>query len=129
MPGGICGAYKNTKGARAHIKGIPSAKKYRPCIVDGKKALFHRWADKGKLVVQLQGMFTGKEIRETSQHIYQDDDLIMTDRRSDIMQMQYTYGIVEFADGRVSEGEPSKIRFTDNMVNKTLNTVAEKPKE
>lgn len=129
MAGGICGAYKNTKGAKAHIKGKPSIKKYRPCVVDGKKALFHRWADKGKLVVRLDGIFTEKKLQEASLHIYQDDDLIITDRKSDVVQIQQTYGIVEYENGVVAEVEPEKIVFTDNKAVKICNLVADKPQE
>ena len=125
MSGGICGAYKNTKGAKAHTKGKPSIKKYRPCVVDGKKAIFHRWADKCKLVVRLNGMFTEEKLRKASLHIYQDDDLIIADRTSDVMQMQQTYGVVEYENGVVAEVEPVKIVFTDNVAEKICNPVAE----
>lgn len=130
MSGGICGAYKNTKGAKAHIKGKPSIKKYRPCVVDGKKALFHRWADKGKLLVRLNGMFTEESLQKASIHIYEDEEMIIADRTSDSMQMQYTYGIVEFEDGRIEEVVPAKIKFMDNMAEKICNYVpGNKPKE
>ncbi len=97
--------------------------------MDGKKALFHRWADKGKMALMIKSVLPAKEFEKQLNCIVNTKDLLITDNKADVIQMQCTYGIVEFADGRVSEVEPSKIRFTDNMVNKTLNTVAEKLKE
>lgn len=66
---------------------------YRPCYVDGKKALFHRWVDCRKIVEPsvLKGGHGGGVIART-------------------------FGIVEYADGTVAEVAPSTIRFDDDKL-------------
>lgn len=60
----------------------------RPCFVDGKRALFHRWEDKAEVVGEspLRGGHPGGQIWAT-------------------------LGIVEFEDGTVQEVYPVRIRF------------------
>ena len=60
----------------------------RPCFVDGKRALFHRWEDKAELVGEslLRGGHRGGQRRAV-------------------------VGIVEFEDGTVKEVYPSDIQF------------------
>lgn len=67
--------------------------KYRPCFVDGKKALFHKWNDRAE--VQAPGFAIGS---------------------SPGGQLKATFGLVEFEDGTVREVEPYSIRFADNII-------------
>ena len=62
---------------------------YRPCLVNGRKALFHRWEDKAS-------------IRDT----------IMAGTIPG--QLAATVGIVEYEDGTVHECYPYEIRFCDS---------------
>ena len=65
----------------------------RPCIVDGQKALFHRWMDISKVIPPspLKGGHSGGTIREV-------------------------FGIIERDDGSVSECYPYEIRFIDGKI-------------
>ena len=66
---------------------------YRPCLVAGRKALFHRWADRADVMapsVLNGGYLSG--------------------------QLWQVFGIVEYEDGQVSEVSPNKIRFLDNKL-------------
>lgn len=60
----------------------------RPCFVDGKRALFHRWTDHAEVVCEspLRGGHPGG-------------------------QLWITFGIVEFEDGTIQEVYPSRIHF------------------
>lgn len=71
--------------------GITITYERRPCIVKGKKALFHRWADKAQLVGEspLRGGHPGG-------------------------QLWLVVGIIEYEDGCVHEAYPDEIRFIDN---------------
>lgn len=60
---------------------------YRPCIVKGKKAIFHRWEEKQK-----------------------NDKLTLSEI------IKETVGIVEFEDGKVKEVFPPHIKFCDNKI-------------
>lgn len=64
---------------------------YRPCIVEGMQALFHRWEDVSKIVAPslLKGGHPGGELRGT-------------------------FAIVEMEDGSVRRVQPQDLRFTDN---------------
>ena len=63
-------------------------KDLRPCIVKGKPAAFHRWADKAQVISP--GMTIGSHPGG---------------------QLWQVVGIVEYADGTVCECYPNEIRF------------------
>lgn len=64
---------------------------YRPCIVDGMKATFHRWADKS-WIVPPSPMIGGHQGGV----------------------VQGVFAIVEMEDGTVREVEPEKVKFETN---------------
>ena len=72
-------------------KVIISTSEYRPCFLDGMKALFHRWEEKSWVVPPspLVGGHSGGTVRGV-------------------------YAIVELPDGTVREVEPSAIQFESN---------------
>lgn len=65
---------------------------YRPCYVDGRKGLFHRWANNAK--PQLP---RGQEPGENARYF----------------QFRTTKGLVEFEDGHVESVWPQDIQFAD----------------
>jgi hypothetical protein len=67
----------------------------RPCIVNNRKALFHKWSDKSKVVSPspMVGGPVGGVIN-------------------------YTVGIIEYEDGVVTECYPYEIRFVDGEFQK-----------
>ena len=69
---------------------------HRTCIVDGKKALFHRWHEFCQVVEA--GIAIGSHPAG---------------------QIKYTLGTVEFMDGTIHEVAPHKIQFVDNLVEET----------
>ncbi|MGN0180389.1 MAG: hypothetical protein ACI4DY_13280 [Monoglobaceae bacterium] len=66
---------------------------YRPCYVKGKKALFHRWADKAEVAPPsvLQGGHNSG-------------------------QLWRVVGIIEYEDGTVHEAYPDEIRFVPGLM-------------
>lgn len=70
---------------------INTAQELRPCFVNEKKALFHRWAEIREIVPPsaLRGGHSGGEIART-------------------------FAIVEFEDGTVGEVYANNIKFADN---------------
>ena len=61
---------------------------FRPCIVKGKRAVFHRWEDKAELISP--GLTIGSHPGG---------------------QLWQVLGIVEYSDGTVHECYPNEIRF------------------
>lgn len=65
----------------------------RPCLVNGKKALFHTWKHRSQIVEPspLRGGHLGGVL-------------------------EYTVGIIEYEDGKVCECLPSQIKFIDSKM-------------
>lgn len=65
---------------------------YRPCVVDGRKALFHTWEHWSEIIPPspMVGGHAGGVI-------------------------QGGCGIVEYEDGQIEKVYPQQIRFTDNI--------------
>lgn len=76
----------------ARLQNIEIKQELRPCMVNGRRALFHRWADSARPVAPL-----GVEVDETTQRY----------------QLHNVHGIVEYADGTVARVWPSDIQFID----------------
>lgn len=70
---------------------IRNAECYRPCYVNGKKALFHRWEEIADVVFLAGDNPTG--------------------------QVKYTVAIVEFEDGTVAGVHTDKVRFVPGLMN------------
>ena len=72
--------------------------KYRPCIVKGKKALFHGWAEVSKVIPPspMIGGHGGGVVADV-------------------------FGIVEYDDGSVECLHPEYIRFSDKLFQAYLN--------
>lgn len=68
----------------------PKSPKLRPCMVDGEKALFHRWEDYATVLEPspMVGGHPGGQLRET-------------------------FAIVEMESGQVMEVKPTKVKFED----------------
>ncbi len=68
----------------------PKSPKLRPCMVDGEKALFHRWEDYATVIEPspMVGGHPGGQLRET-------------------------FAIVEMESGQVLEVKPTKVKFED----------------
>lgn len=64
---------------------------YRPCMVEGKKALFHKWEDKSEVVrpSAIRGGHNGGELRAT-------------------------FAIIEYEDGSIAEVFPHKLKFLNS---------------
>ncbi len=84
----------------------PKSPKLRPCMVDGEKALFHRWEDYATVIEPspMVGGHPGGQLRET-------------------------FAIVEMESGQVMEVKPTKVKFEDTSEYMALLvTNEEKPK-
>lgn len=65
----------------------------RPCLVNDKRALFHKWSDKSQIV---------------------DPSPLMGGHQGGVLK--YTVGIIECEDGQVCECMPSQIKFIDSKM-------------
>jgi hypothetical protein len=83
----------------------------RPCYVDGKKALFHRWIDKETPIIRINAMLTEKALDRIKDKIKNG----MIPPSGDVVLQKTVFGIVEYHDGTVAEVEPTSIIFADSM--------------
>lgn len=70
--------------------GIAITVELRPCLVNGKKALFHKWTEEAQ--IQYNQYYATAN------------------------QLKTTFGIIEFEDGQVASVAPYKIKFCDNKM-------------
>lgn len=83
---------RDVKALKIAIEAVTASKmtdsEYRPCFVKGKKALFHRWADRAQVVGEsiLKGGHPAGQLWEV-------------------------FGIIEYEDGTINEAYPNEIRF------------------
>lgn len=73
---------------------IPKEIEYRPCYVNGRRALFHRWVNTANPVLP-----KGVEA---------------DDPKARFFQHRHTAGLVEYEDGTVERVWPQEIRFADS---------------
>lgn len=84
------------RGLVAAIKSLSiqtQENEYRPCYVNGRKALFHRWVNTANPALP-KGMDPN-------------------DERAKFFQHRSTTGLVEYADGTLARVWPQEIRFAD----------------
>lgn len=86
---------------------------YRPCYVDGRKALFHRWKDKESIVLKFN-IITNYHERTKVLREYYESKIVPS--MCDIVKIKNVLGIVELEDGTIDEVEPTSIRFIDNKM-------------
>lgn len=98
-------AYK--KGYR---DGLEDALCLRPCLVDGKPALFHRWAEEDKALLQIHAMVRPED-RSLIFRRFQEYGL--ADSHSTIEKLKTCFALVEYPDGSVGKVKPELIQFLD----------------
>lgn len=82
-----------------------------PCVVDGRKALFHRWVDEEKLVVQFDSFIMPDKAKIVMDRYNEQGYLPCT---ANTKTISFTYGLVSFEDGHVEKVEPTSIVFIDS---------------
>lgn len=97
----------------AMLSDIKITVELRPCYVDGKKALFHRWIHKETPIIKINAMLTEKALNRIADKIKEG----MIPPSGDVVFRKTIVGIVEYCDGTVAEVEPTNIVFADSKLN------------
>lgn len=82
----------------------------RPCLADGKPAVFHRWADEDKGLLRINAFTRPEEQRILSRRFR--DEGIIPDCCS-MEALRATFALVEYPDGSVGKVKPELIQFLD----------------
>lgn len=85
---------------------------YRPCTVDGIKALFHRWVESEKVILETKCMMTVEAKKEIVSNFMENN--FVDDPYAGIRTVKTFYGLVEYEDGTVEKVDPEKIIFKDS---------------
>lgn len=85
---------------------------YRPCVVGGRKALFHRWVESDKVIFENVALMSHEMKAE---QINQFKNFGMVDNMCTKLRIiKSFYGLVEYGDGTVEKVDPEKIVFKDS---------------
>ena len=84
---------------------------YRPCVVGGRKALFHRWVESDKALFENVALMS---YEMKAEQINQFNNFGMVDNMCTKLRIiKSLYGLVEHADGSMEKVDPEKIVFED----------------
>lgn len=86
----------------------------RPCYVDGKKALFHKWIDKSDVIIKFNVHGCATKTYKRTLELFKKDKTLPPEVETG--KIQNTYGIVEYEDGTIKEVKPQQIKFDDNKM-------------
>lgn len=90
---------------------LPYELKHRQCMVDGKKAIFHRWAVDEEVLIKFNAFIKDDKVSDICRGIREDR---IAPKCVETEKLTNTYGIVEFEDGEVRGVRPAEIRFLDS---------------
>lgn len=90
---------------------LPREMVYRPCMVDSKKAIFHRWAVDEEVLIKFNAFIKDDKVLDICRGIREDR---IVPKCAETEKLTNTYGIVEFEDGTVRGVRPNEIRFLDS---------------
>lgn len=82
----------------------------RPCEADGKPAIFHRWVEEDKALLQFD-LFAKDSYMEQVTCKFKEESYAPAGTR--ITHIRQTFALVEYPDGSVGKVEPELITFTD----------------
>ena len=82
----------------------------RPCTVDGQPALFHRFVDNDKGVLQIKGFVRPSELSTILENFTKNN---FTDCTCNIEKFRSTMALVEWPDGCLSTVAVESVQFTD----------------
>ena len=85
----------------------------RPCWVNGRKGMFHKWIEKeiGVILPDGGGIIPGNHLLRAKE-AYENDGIILSGFKLD--KVKNTYALIEFEDGHIEEIPPTTITFLDH---------------
>lgn len=87
----------------------------RPCIVEGQRCLFHRFAEISQALLKINVFVQEREARRYNEAFKRD---LFCPPGTDAEVLRNVYALIEYPDGTIGKVEPEKVRFLDKEVNK-----------
>lgn len=82
----------------------------RPCLADGKPAIFHRWADEDKALLKINAFMRPEDQQKHARRFHEEGVL---DNCCSTEILRVTFALVEYPDGSVGRVKPELIQFLD----------------
>ena len=82
----------------------------RPCTVDGTPALFHRFVDQDRGVLQINRLCRPSDVATILKNFNENN---FTDAGCNIEKFRQTKALIEWPDGRLCTVEVERVQFTD----------------
>lgn len=82
----------------------------RPCLADGKPAVFHRWVDEDKGLLRINA-FTRPEEQDRLHRTFREAGVIP--HCCSMEALRAAFALVEYSDGSVGKVKPELIQFLD----------------
>lgn len=82
----------------------------RPCLADEKPAVFHRWVDEDRGLLQIKALVKPRE-RDMLHRQFRDEGIIPS--CGSMEALRCTFALVEYPDGSVGKVKPELIQFLD----------------
>lgn len=80
----------------------------RPCEVDGRPALFHRWIEEDRAVLRVEVLIREPEQTEIHRR-FRDCGMVPPGCTVDVLRE--TFALVEYRDGTIAKVKPELVRF------------------
>lgn len=85
----------------------------RPCEVDGRPALFHRWVEEDRALLKFDG-FVPRPGQQYIHHRFLEECVVPPVCHVDVLRE--TFALVEYRDGTIAKVDPLLLRFVDREV-------------
>ena len=95
--------------AQQTVPPLPRRVVSRPCEVDGVPALFLRWIDADRVLIQIDALGEGEYM-----HRYRSECVLSPGCHGEVIRE--TFALVEYPDGTVGKVKPEALRFLDKEV-------------
>lgn len=96
-------------GAGAKPRLLPMAElQNRPCEVDGRPALFHRWVEDDRALLNINAYVSTPTVHKLV-GIFRDEHIVPSGCSIDVLRE--TFALVEYRDGTVAKVDPLLVRF------------------
>ena len=82
----------------------------RPCLADGKPAVFHRWADGDNALLRINSFITSAEGDVISRR-FRETGVVPNYCSTELVRA--VFALVEYPDGSVGQVKPELIQFLD----------------
>ena len=80
----------------------------RPCEVEGRPALFHRWVEEDRALLRAEALVPARDVVKMHNR-FRADGVVLPGCGIDVIRE--TFALVEYRDGTVAKVKPELVRF------------------